>query len=88
MEKSIELGTFCNEVKGIRQQWSLANLAKEVIRGNLNKDKNVRMGHWENPNLTPEQQMYAAVDVYVREFLFWFLKMANFNLFIYNRLVS
>lgn len=35
------------------------------LKKKVNKDNNIRMGHWENTNLNYDQCMYAATDAYV-----------------------
>lgn len=62
-----DLGLYANRVLKINERWSMARLVKELLKTNIDKDKAVRMSEW-NQVLTEEQQIYAAIDVYVSPF--------------------
>lgn len=40
------------------------------LKKNVNKDNNIRLGHWENTNLDYNQCIYAATDAYVSMYLY------------------
>jgi len=52
----------------------MAKLVQQLLKKNISKDENIRMGHWENINLNRDQYMYAATDAYVSLILYEHLR--------------
>lgn len=73
MSGILDLGTLADEkAEGINggvsfrgTHWSLASLARFMLRGHLPKHRDVRCSNWETLPLSMEQQMYAATDAWV-----------------------
>jgi hypothetical protein len=73
IEKCVELGTFYNQVFSSSERWSLANLALQTLKQKVDKARQVRMSNWNMP-LSENQLMYASLDVYVSQKIYYFIK--------------
>lgn len=76
LSRIIDLGTYTNKVLNFDSynRWSMVKLVQQLLKKNVNKDENIRMGHWENMNLHQDQCMYAATDAYISLILYEHLK--------------
>lgn len=63
---ALELGRLAKDRNLVDQaNISLADLTAKILECNLPKDDSIRVSTaWDNPVLTPEQEMYAALDVF------------------------
>ncbi|KAK0451981.1 uncharacterized protein EV420DRAFT_1645916 [Desarmillaria tabescens] len=63
---ALELGRLAKDRNLVDQaNISLADLTAKILECNLPKDDTIRVSTaWDNPVLTPEQEMYAALDVF------------------------
>ncbi|VVC30656.1 Ribonuclease H-like domain,3'-5' exonuclease domain [Cinara cedri] len=68
----IDLSAYANKVLNFDPCtcWSMATLVQKLLKKNVNKDNNIRLGHWERTNLDYNQCLYAATDAYVSINLF------------------
>ncbi|KAJ3709213.1 hypothetical protein LUZ61_012922 [Rhynchospora tenuis] len=51
-------------------QWGLSSLTETILRKQLDKQRNVRLGNWEAEVLSKKQLCYAAIDAFASWHLF------------------
>lgn len=74
IDQCVDLGVYCNDVMATGGRWSMANLVSYICNLQINKDRKVRMSQWHIKPLTAEQQIYAAIDVYISQVIYYELK--------------
>ncbi|XP_025417119.1 Werner Syndrome-like exonuclease [Sipha flava] len=76
LSKVIDLGSYANKVLNFDTSsiWSMVNLVQNLLKKDVNKDHNIRMGNWHDTNLNQLQCMYAATDAYISLILYEHLK--------------
>ncbi|KAJ6642759.1 Werner Syndrome-like exonuclease [Pseudolycoriella hygida] len=70
IDQCIDLGVWCNEIINASGRWSMARLVLHICKLQINKDRKVRMSKWHIQPLTKEQQLYAAIDVYIAQVMY------------------
>lgn len=65
-----DLGVWCNEVCNTGGRWSMERLVMYLCKLQINKEGKVRRSKWDVQPLTPEQQIYAAIDVYIAQVMY------------------
>ncbi|XP_037046498.1 Werner Syndrome-like exonuclease isoform X2 [Bradysia coprophila] len=74
IDHCVDLGVWCNKVINSSGRWSMARLVCHICKLQINKDPKVRMSKWHIQPLTKEQQIYAAIDVYIAQVIYYDLE--------------
>ncbi|XP_053682037.1 3'-5' exonuclease [Sabethes cyaneus] len=75
-----DLGQWYNRIHGSTGVWSMERLVLQVCQLRINKSKHVRMSKWHVLPLNDDQKMYAAVDAYIGQEIYFKLKEKELKL--------
>lgn len=60
----VDLGKLANEKLKSSEHWSLDGLCRNILKKRLDKDKDLRCGHWSEYPLSKDLQIYACSDAF------------------------